>query len=180
MPNLSVQKGIAIGIRDDLRSASVLATLNSGGGTLVADSIQERVVPVLEDFKSSPGAGEHQLPGILVVWPAVAESLNSPSGPGRGQFDNINDEWGWPVLIAIAAQSQRDLSFNADRYGYWRETIIARYITRRFSISDPATDFHACHVEPGPVVDWDRWAKDGTFASWFILRFFKKKQRPTS
>lgn len=168
MANLSIQKGLAVGVRDDIRS--IVDTL---GGGIVADSIQERPVPSLRDYvKNSPAAGQHILPGILVVYPTSGETLDHG-------VTNLDDAWGFPVLVAIAAPSQQDLSANDDRYLFWRETIIARYITKRFTISDPSTGFDTCRVEPGPISDWDQWAKQGNFASWFILRFFiKHKRRP--
>ena len=167
--NTSIQHGLAVAIRDDIRGLITASTITG----IVTDSVQERYVPTLRDFViASPSAGQFLFPGILVVHPRSNDSSE--------QRNNLQDELSFPILIAIAAPTGQDLAANDHVWFGWREVIIRQYRTKGYTISSPTTYFHRCKVEPGPVIDWDRWAKDGQFNTWFILRFYTLQQRPQS
>lgn len=163
MPNASIQYGLQKAIETDLKALATAGTLTG----IAAASVVERKVPSARDFGTATGYLAY--PGILICPAPSAETLEIR--------DNARDRWGFPVLITIIAKDDQALTTNEDTYFFWRQKIIETYITDGYSIADPATDFNLCQVEPGPLIDWNRWQQDGVFVTWFILRFFTHKAR---
>lgn len=148
------------------------------GGTLTGitlASIVHRKLPLWLDYvNSGAGSGEFDYPGIIICPPPNSETL-IPVG-------NNAEDWSFPCLIVIVANDNRTLDASENNYLRWRQKIIDNFIgpeatDKTYSIASPSTQFHNVDVEPGPIVDYNRWWGEGKYVSSFVLRFSTQRVR---
>jgi len=153
--------GLLVSLETDIKALATAGTLAG----LAAASVMWRKVPSLIDFtKGTPATGQYQFPGILICPPPYGEKIVM-----EGTRD---DDWQYPVLMAIAARDENDLTASADVYWRWREQLLELFSWKKYVATSPAVTYHTVVPDPGPVIDWSRWMDgNGIFASWWTLIF---------
>lgn len=136
---------------------------------LEESSVLVRWTPLMKDVG---GRSEKNFPYPAIVVCPVGQEQIIP-------VTNREDDWGIPVLLAIAAQqsavkateaAQEDL----DRNLYWRERLLKAFRPQTIWTSKPTVEFHNCRVEPGPIVDWPKLALDQIYTGYLVVRFFTR------
>lgn len=105
------------------------------------------------------------LPGIILT----------PVPEQEKPATNASDDIGYGVQVTIAQTSNRDLTANADRAYYWRETIMGLFRQKRLS---GVSNSYIATIEPKPVIDPTAFSNlfDATA---FVVRVWTRKQRPS-
>jgi len=155
MANLSTTKDIL----DAMQAAMIAAWGDASGvANIIADANHFiRKLP-WED------PSEDDLPGVYLV--PVPELIKDAT--------NASDDYGFGVQVTIAQDSNRNLTANADRLFWWRETGMGLFYNKRLSGIDGS---YKCVVEPKPVIDPANF-RDMVDATAFVVRVWVRKQRP--
>lgn len=98
---------------------------------------------------------------------------------------NRREDHGYPVLIAFADQTQvvkhsTAMVANMSRNLLWRETVIRSLLMVNqtpLTLVSPVVTFHRAQVEPGPIVDWQRFKLNETYTGYIVARFFTRDDR---
>lgn len=162
---LSIHYALQLGVQ-----ATIVGIVGQGSlPGVAADSVLVRKVPYAGDVGNTR---LFALPAVL-IFPGPTETIEPTAGT------NQRDDYGYPVVLAVVAADDSP-SANHNQYLAWREVMIRQFQHRRFTIDAPAVTFYDCVVEPGPIVDWSRWAGDNRFVTVFTLRFFTRLVRGNS
>ncbi len=129
-------------------------------------SVLDRLVPIAKDIGTALDK-PYKLPAVL-IFPGANERF----APAMNDSQDV----GYPVVVAIIEETAGAAQVNVDRgrFLFWRERIIHQFVSRYLAISSPDAVFHDCLVEPGPIVDWNKWG-EGLRVGSFTLRFVIRK-----
>lgn len=107
---------------------------------------------------------DSQLPGVVLT---PVPEIEKPA-------TNASDDIGYGVQVTIAQPSNRNLTSDADRMFYWRETIMGLFRHKR--VSGVSASYNTL-IEPKPVIDPAAFSNlfDATA---FVVRVWTRKQRP--
>lgn len=139
---------------------------------LSEESVLVRWTPLFQDVG---GRIEKNFSFPAIVVSPVGQEQITPA-------TNERDDWGMPVLIAMAAQlgevkataaSEEDL----DRNLFWRERLLKTFPTKSLTTSDPAVEYRTCNVEPGPIVDWPKLQLEKIYTGYLVFRFKTRRDR---
>jgi len=153
MPNASRTQDIL-----DAIQAAIVSSVGTG-----SDATHEITTANIIDAKLPWATDDFNLPGVLLT----------PVPELEKDATNASEDIGYGVQVTIAQASNRNLTSNADRLFYWRETIAALFRNKRLSVSG----CWKCSIEPKPVIDVAAFANlfDATA---FTIRAWFRVQRP--
>lgn len=158
-------------------SDPVLAAITNGADPIhkrimdgVCDAIKSLSLTGIDNtsivVRKTPDGRGLTLPAIV-----VAPGSNETSTQNAGT--NNRDDVGYPVVVAIFAQDNRDYTTNHARYLQWRETIAKAFRNQRLT---GVSEVMRCNVEQGSVID-QRAFYENYLASFFTLRFIARVPR---
>lgn len=143
-------------------AVSVIAGLSLDG--MESENIKAVWFPAADKLKEAGQIGN--LPCVLVS-PYGTEDMSSGG-------TNLEDDYGYPVVVSIVAATSGDMIAHQDKYLYWRELCMKAFHNKRLS---GVTDAWRCVVRPGSIADFATFASSAYFASFFTVTVFVRKVR---
>lgn len=157
MPALSLHMQLMECIQAVIVSLDLVGIPN--GGVL----IQKR----LSDQEKYLLASPNNYPVILIA--PETETINPNGGT------NVEDDIGYPVVIAILDDDNQDQELNFDRDLLWREEIIRNLHNHRAA---GIVAIRRLIVTPGPIIDPATWSKAGLWVSTLRVTAETRRGRP--
>lgn len=173
-PTLLVTYTIPISIYYGLQQSVQTTIINMiAAGSLpdiLAGSVLLRKLPWAMDVGTLDGNNPriaYAPPGII-IFPAMREALKFTVN----QADDIM----YPVgLLFMDVDS--DPATNHDRNLYWREKMRRQFVRQRYVVTTPAATMYDCEIEPGLIMDYNKWVNNEIFAGAMVLKFWSRESR---